>query len=518
MRRVVGLYIRPSWVEAVELRHGLTGVGVARFGRFPLLSNDPTKLADGVKGALEAAHIRAHETVLAIPSQEVFLRYFLLPVIPKSEWYNAVRFEARKYVPFKMEELVWDSCVLEQPAQHQIGVVFVGVRKEVLNQYVACVRNAGLRPVAIEAASFSLARAVQYGRRVDDERVAVAIDLGGDIAHVALTKSGAPLLARDVSLTPPVEGRSVEELVRQQAGGVSGAAGAVESEQRLQHLVSELHLSIDYFTREFPNDQIREILLYGERVDQAWIEALNGEFHLPVGAGQAVATLRGAQQLLGGWTVPVGLGLRAARAGGPRINLLQPETAAVAQAAPQRLLWWTGVAGIVAVVALAALYLALSQQVAQARQRVAALRRQEAALHLPYEGSRLPELTRTRERLDRQLATLRRLVRDRVPLTPKWSALARLLPEGVWLEQLTYSAGDDADAAGHRPRSLALRGYCYRDSAAQELELIGQLAQSLRNDSALFQGFERAELASVENKTMRRFNVTAFELRCLAGR
>ena len=516
MRRVVGLYIRPSWVEVVELHRGLTGAGVARFGRFPLLSNDPTKLADGVKGALEAAHIRTRETILAIPSQEIFLRYFLLPLIPKAERYNAVKFEARKYVPFKMEELIWDSCVLEQPALRQIGVVFVGVRKEVLNQYVTCVRNAGLRPVAIEAASFSLARAVQYGRRAADDKVTVVIDLGGEIAHVALTKAGVPLLARDVSLTPPLESRSAEELVRQQAGG---ASGAVESEQRLQRLTSELHLSIDYFTREFPNDQIREILLYGERMDQTWIETLNGEFHLPVSAGESAASLRGVKQLLGGWTVPVGLGLRAAKGGEPRINLLQPEAAAVVQAGSRRFLWWAGVEAAVAAVALVVCYAALSQQAAQAQQWVAAVHRQKAALNLPYEGHALPDLTKTRERLDQRIAMLRRLIRDRIPLTTKLGALARLLPDDIWLEQLIYSAGDDSDLPGRRFRSLTLQGFCYRGSAAQELELISQLVQSLRNDSTLFQGFERTELASVKgNVTVRRFNATAFELRCLAGR
>ena len=517
MQRIVGLYIRPAWIEAVELCRGLAGVSITRFGRFPLLSGDPAKLTDGVKGALEAAHIRTRETVLAIPSQEIFLRYFLLPVIPKSEWYNAVKFEARKYVPFKMEELIWDNCILEQPALRQIGVVFVGVRKEVLNQYVTCVRNAGLRLVAVEAAAFSLDRVVQYGRRAADEKVTVLIDLGGETAHVALTKAGLPLLAREVALLPPVEGRSVEELVRHQAGGGAVAATA-ESDQRLQHLISELHLSIDYFTREFSHDQIREMLLYGERVDQAWIETLNGEFHVPVSAGELAAALRGGGRLLGGWTVPVGLGLRAVKTGGPRINLLQPEASAAVRAAPRRVLWWTRVEMAVAAVALAACYAAFAHQIAQTQQQVTAARRQRAALHLPHENQSLQIATGIREQLDQQIAIARQRVRDRVLLTPKLSVLTRLLPEGVWLGQLLYTAGADTGRPGERSHSLTLQGFCYRDSATRELELISQLVQSLRNDTTLFQGFNRAELGSVKNVMVQHCNVTTFELRCLAAR
>ena len=512
MGSVVGLYIRPDWVEAVELRKGLTAVSVARFGRFPLLSHDSLKLTEGVKGALEAGNIRARDAIVAIPSQEVFLRYFFLPAMPKSEWHSAVKFEARKYVPFKMEELVWDSCLMEQPATRQLGVVFVGVRKEVLNQYVTCIRNAGLRPLAIEAASFSLARAMHYGRRGDDDQqVTIAVDVGSDVAHVAFVKSGVPLLARDVSLMAPTDDRSVEALARSQLVAQQPDVAA-ESKRRLDHLISELHLSIDYFSREFPNDQMREVLLYGEQLDPGWVDILGHEFHAPVAIGQSMAAIRGANQLVSGWTVAVGLGLRSVRGGGPRINLLQTEAAQPAAAAvkPKRWVGWLIAEAVLATIALIALGAWMSYRLTRVQARVALVQHARAGMKLPYPNTPLKELTAIRERTDRRLALLRRLVRDRLPVTPKLSTLVRVLPEGIWLDHLTYRGVNESSP--DVPRLLTVQGFCYRGSSSEELELISQLMQSLRSDAVLFNGFQRAELGTVNKATLDRFTVTSFEL------
>ncbi len=512
MQRIVGLYIRHGGVETVELNRGLTGFTVGRFGRFPLLSTDPGKLTEAITGALEAARIKTRDAIVAIPSQEIFLRYFLLPVIPKAEWHNAVKFEARKYVPFKMEELIWDSCILEQPMLRQLGVVFVGVRKEVLTQYITCVRNAGLRLLAVEAASFSLARTLQYQRGKTDDKVIVVIDLSEDVAHVALVKKGVPLLARDVSLTPPAEERSIEELVRSQMAARQSPSTATDSKERLDHLVNELHLSLDYFAREFPNDQIQEVVLYGERVDDAWLQTLQQEFHLTAAIGDSIAAIRGSHQLQGGWVVPLGLGLRMVQAKGPQVNLLQGETGSVVTKAPRQAFWWMGVEVAIAAVVLIALYAALSQQAVMAQQQLTIVQRQRIALKFPMEQASVAELQQKRGQLEQQLALLRSLIRDRLPLTPKLGTLPTLLPEGVWLDRLIYSSAGETVAGG---QMLTLQGFCYRDSASQELELVSQLAESFRKNATLFQGFERTELTSVKNIVIERFNATAFELHCL---
>ncbi len=515
MGSVVGLYIQPEWVEAVELRTGLASAGVVRFGRFPLLSHDALKLTEGITGALEAANIRARDAIIAIPSQEIFLRYFLLPSMPKSEWNGAVKFEARKYVPFKMEELVWDSCLIEQPATRQLGVVFVGVRKEVLTQYVTCVRNAGLRPVAIEAASFSLARAMQYGRpREDMPQITIGVDISSDAAHVAFVKTGLPLLARDVSLASPTEARSVETLVRSQAAADQPAAEQTASKQRMEHLISELHLSIDYFSREFPNDQIREILLYGERLDGGWVEALGREFHVPVAVGRIAATLRGAAPLVSGWTVAVGLGLRALRSRVPRINLLQMDAAPVAaKTPPQQTLWWSLAEAAVAGLALMVVHGGFTLQIRQAQERLATVQEEAVRLRLPYPNATLKELTAVRDGVDKQIALLRQVIRDRVPITPKLASLARLMPENVWLDRLIYRVTGGAGPAAQR--ALTLQGFCYRGSAADELETISQLVQQLRGDAAIANTFPRTELGAVTRVAQQqRFTVTSFELQC----
>ena len=47
-----------------------------------------------------------------MPTHDVILRTFKMPRLPEEEWATAIHFEGQKHVPFKLNEMIFDYCVL----------------------------------------------------------------------------------------------------------------------------------------------------------------------------------------------------------------------------------------------------------------------------------------------------------------------------------------------------------------------------------------------------------------------
>ena len=106
---IVGVVLRHDAVEVVQLARGLGGMKVVKSARAGVADGH---IAAAVRTAMATAGIHATRVAVALPPQDVLLRAFSIPPIPRSEVDTAVQFEARKYLPFKLSELVWDYTVV----------------------------------------------------------------------------------------------------------------------------------------------------------------------------------------------------------------------------------------------------------------------------------------------------------------------------------------------------------------------------------------------------------------------
>ena len=97
-------------------------------------------------------------------------------------------------------------------------------------------------------------------------------------------------------------------------------------------------------------------------------------------------------------------------------------------------------------------------------------------------------------------------------MTEKLDALTRRLPDGVWLDGLVFQRR--GEAAGAPQASLRLMGACFEPEQHNELEIIGRLASSLKEDPAFFKGFQVGQLGEItireadKETTYRTFTLT----------
>ena len=508
MARAVGVAIRANWVEVVEVQRLLKRVKVLKFGRFPILSTEKPKIAEAVKGALEAARIKTREVILAIPSQDVILRFFTLPPIPRHEWAGAVQFEVRKYIPFKLDELVWDFHINERKGQRNLDVIFVAARKEVFLEYLAILEQAGVKAVAVEAASFALTRGLLFAHPRFREMTFAVIDLSGDVGHVALVHQGIPQLARDVFLVGQSEPGSTPAVA---PVGTLLQAPASNQEQQAANLLGELRLSLDYFAREFTGQNVGQIVLCGERADESWREALVQELKLPTDLLQPNIAVHIAVPSSG--TLALGLALHGVGWPSPRVNFLRRDIStlrAIATRVEPQYLRWAAAELALAGAVLVGLHVVMAREVSDIRAQAAQLERTRAQVTLPVDIRHPASLRRLAQSVAEQAVLLETTVGEgRHYLTYTLEALARTLPQGIWLEALDVRTQGEWTA----PRwTVALQGNCSLRERTRELELVNQLPQLLKEDQHFKTDFEEARIGSMSSKQSQDTAVTNFEL------
>ena len=150
-RKAIGLYIGRETVDIVVLKPTITGPKLVKFGQVYIHPKEkheeilPDTVGRGVKAEVENSgekksldvliieaikkvfkenNVKPDNVVTAISSEDIMVRYFQMPKIPKQEWPSAINFEAKRYIPFRMEEVVSDYQVIQrQPKASSMDVV-----------------------------------------------------------------------------------------------------------------------------------------------------------------------------------------------------------------------------------------------------------------------------------------------------------------------------------------------------------------------------------------------------------
>jgi type IV pilus assembly protein PilM len=240
----LGIDIGSSTIKVVELAKSDERVFLSNYA---LLQTDkgaslriidlPEKeIANLLRGLLEQAGIKSRRASLSLPVDRTFSVTIDLPLMAESELAAAIPFEARKYVPVPLEEIVLDWSVVSaepapaaalvapapvvpesgdkakagaaentstgnagekkqpdssgspagQPAGKKMQVLVVAVPKEIISRLTRIAKMAGLDVEALEQESFSLARSVLG----NDKNAYLMVDLGRKGADLIIVDQG----------------------------------------------------------------------------------------------------------------------------------------------------------------------------------------------------------------------------------------------------------------------------------------------------------------------------------------
>ena len=142
---------------------------------------------------------------------------------------NVVDFEVTKYIPISLEDLVYTfhAVPFTENEQKNLRILFVAVRKNVLEKQINILQQAGLEVENIEPASVSLARLLQKNGQIPHNDCTAILEFekdGGQIVIVEkilfslsgnLTRLSATAGRRSTKLFNELRVRSLSSAERQ---------------------------------------------------------------------------------------------------------------------------------------------------------------------------------------------------------------------------------------------------------------------------------------------------------------
>jgi Tfp pilus assembly PilM family ATPase len=239
-QRILGLDIGSSSVKGVELartgdRYTITGYAERE------ISSAGT-LKDAIAAVIREGRFKSKQVISSVSGRSVIVRYVNTPFMKQDELKNSMRFEADKYIPFDVNEVILDCVSLDgKPIKDsgEMRVVLVAVKKEVVNEHVRVLQEVGLFPYIIDVDCFALGNAFEMAGEA-------GVEAAPEPSETVAGEPAAPLGATTVGNAaaprrkPPVESKAEgdEELVfsdepsatGDDAGETGGAAAATTPE------------------------------------------------------------------------------------------------------------------------------------------------------------------------------------------------------------------------------------------------------------------------------------------------
>lgn len=326
-------------------------------------------IIDNMHIVVESSGMSHNNVIMSVPTFFAFSSILTLPDLPKAALNEAINFEARKYIPIPIDEVVFgwnviadgvdgDTVTANAPEEiddSQVGegkkltvgveeyaqkinfsatnsskkvkrVLLVAISKDVSAKYLQIANSFNLNLVALETESFSLARSLVRGKK----GVYILIDIGHRMTNITVVEDGLVMESNNV---PNVGGNSITktistgfgvnakraEVLKKEIGLIDPADGKMKDVllPALSALVSRIKRYEANYTRNENKTIDGVILVGGSSAMPGLVDYFAGELLLPVEIGNPFQDIvyndilqNKIKEIAPSFAVAVGLALR----------------------------------------------------------------------------------------------------------------------------------------------------------------------------------------------------------------
>ncbi|OGX41269.1 MAG: hypothetical protein A3C53_00965 [Omnitrophica WOR_2 bacterium RIFCSPHIGHO2_02_FULL_68_15] len=272
----VGVEVAAAGVRAVVMRRQGPQRRLLAAAHIPIA--DPAQRAsvlDALRAAADAIRfptLHAPIIATAVGGPGVVVRFATFPAMTAAELRQAIPFEAEKQIPYPLAEVVLECQALAPPRGGRQDVVFVAAKKDVVEERLQLLRDAGLAPHVIDVEPFALANAWE-----------LAAPPGSAVTALLVVDARRTLL----DLVTGACLRLTREFPTGSAGGEVQAA----TPDVLDHLAQQLRFSVDYFENQ-SGQALERIAVTGPALRwPGFLEGLRGAVGQPVESWDPVAAV-----------------------------------------------------------------------------------------------------------------------------------------------------------------------------------------------------------------------------------
>lgn len=158
------------------------------------------KVASLLKRLYTETGIKSYKAVTALPNFSVFNSVITLPVMNKKELGAAVHWEAKKFIPMPIEDVVLDWRIIDtiqvDKKRKNYRILLTAASKNLVRRYVEIFKQADLELLSLETESFALARSL-IGK---SQATTMIIDTSALTTDIIIIEKGVPALNRSIDV------------------------------------------------------------------------------------------------------------------------------------------------------------------------------------------------------------------------------------------------------------------------------------------------------------------------------
>lgn len=211
--KVIKIRKKRGFLQPVSYNEKKLASGIIKDG----IIKDENAFVKNIKDMLagvEGEKLRTKYVVASLPEEKTFSQVIQMPKMEKEELKSAVAFEAENYIPLPAGQMYLDFQVIDPIVDHldHLDVLIVAIEKTIVDSYVSCLKKAGLIPLAFEAETQAISRALVKGEK--SLVPLVLIDFGADSTDLIV------FAGRSVRFTCsiPVSSQQITEAISEELG------------------------------------------------------------------------------------------------------------------------------------------------------------------------------------------------------------------------------------------------------------------------------------------------------------
>jgi len=226
----LGIDLGGSSIKAVELRDYNGRPQLVTYGFVELQTNilksnteeDKEHVVNALRQIIKEARVTTNQVVTGLPSYTVFSSIISLPNMSKKELMSAVKWEAKKFVPMPVDEMILDWEIIKdtqdtgavakedgdgpegndkekddaKKSQKDLKVLLTAAPKNLVQRYVEIFRAVDLELASLETQAFALERSL-IGR---DKAPIMIVDIGASASDIMVFIDGIPIVTRSIDI------------------------------------------------------------------------------------------------------------------------------------------------------------------------------------------------------------------------------------------------------------------------------------------------------------------------------
>lgn len=285
---LLGLDISSSSVKLVELGRDQAGklvlerCAIEALERGWIVDGNIERFEDvaqAVQRLVKNSGTKAKNVAMALAPSAVITKKIMLPAgLTDAELEQQVETEANQYIPFPLEEVSLDFCVLGPSANSpdDVDVLIAASRKEKVQDIQGLAEAAGLKPVILDVESFASRMAI--GRLIDClpakgvGSIVALFEIGAMTTSMQVLRDGEVIYERDQAFG----GAQLTQLISRQYGFTVEEAEAKKRSGELpddyessvlapflEIAVQEIGRALQFFFTSTPHNKVDYLMLAG---------------------------------------------------------------------------------------------------------------------------------------------------------------------------------------------------------------------------------------------------------------